>query len=289
MGRLFSIKIDSDSSGKSIKDILKEKLKMSNSLIIYLKKDQDAVLLNGSHADVVKTVCEGDVLDVNVKAGKTEYIIKSPMPLNILWEDEDILCVNKPYGMTVHPTRNYIDNTFLNAVMYYLQNGDRVHIITRLDRETSGIVLIAKNPWSAAVLGRDMKNKKLKKEYIAVVNGMLEPLKGVISAPIKKREEKGILRQISDDGKEAVTEYEVIKENDKFSLVKLFPITGRTHQLRVHLSHIGHPIYGDSMYNAPQINERTRLHHHKLTFIHPLTNEEVLVIAPEPEDFSGIL
>jgi 23S rRNA pseudouridine1911/1915/1917 synthase len=180
-------------------------------------------------------------------------------------------------------------DTLLNAVMHYLDTGEAVHIITRLDRETSGVVLIAKNPRVAALLTEDTKNGKIKKEYVAIVNGILHPTKGTVCAPIKKKEGIGIARCVCEDGKKAMTEYEVIKNNEELSIVKLFPLTGRTHQIRVHMSHKGHPVYGDSMYGAPQLGERTRLHCNGITFIHPVTGEEVCITANPPEDFNGLV
>ncbi|MBR5156305.1 MAG: RluA family pseudouridine synthase [Clostridia bacterium] len=285
MGRVLSVEINSVMHGQKIDCVLKNQFKISDALMKQLKRDKNGIMLNDAHADVIDKVSRGDILVVNIKGKNAENIIPVNIPLDVIWEDEDILVVNKPGTMPVHPSRIHINDTLLNAVMYYMANGEIVHIITRLDRETSGVVLIAKNPWAAALMGEDIKNGKIKKEYIAVVNGIPEPFKGRICAPIIKKEERKILRCVSEDGKEAVTEYELIKKTDKLSLIKLFPITGRTHQLRVHMSYIGHPIYGDSMYGAAQTGERTRLHCQRITFIHPVTGEKISVTAPTPEDF----
>ncbi|MBR2878602.1 MAG: RluA family pseudouridine synthase, partial [Clostridia bacterium] len=161
--------------------------------------------------------------------------------------------------------------------------------ITRLVRDTSGVVLIAKNPLSAANLSDDMKSGRIKKEYAAVTCGVPNPPKGRIDAPIKRLRESVILRCVSADGKEAVTDYETISVSGGLSLVRLYPLTGRTHQLRVHLSHIGTPIYGDDLYGAPQKNESTRLHCRKITFIHPHTKSETVLEAPLPQDMTDLI
>lgn len=289
MGRVISIKIDSEMHGRRIDDVLKKKLKMSAALITRLKREEMGITLNGVHAAVIVKVSEGDILAVDIKGQEAERILPANIPVDVLWEDEDILVVNKPGTMPVHPSRNHITDTLANGVMHYTGGSEVIHIITRLDRETSGVVLIAKNPWAASVLGDDIKNGKIKKEYIAVVNGMPNPSIGTISAPIRRKDNEEMLRCVSEDGKESVTLYEVIKNTDELSLVKLFPITGRTHQLRVHMSYIGHPIYGDDMYGAEQSGERTRLHCQRITFIHPVTDEEVSITAPMPEDFNGLV
>lgn len=289
MARIISVKIDSAMHGQRIDYVLKEELKISDALMKRLKSEKNGIMLNGAHAAVIDKVSEGDILAVNIKGKNAENIIPVNIPLDVLWEDEDILVVNKPGTMPVHPSRIHINDTLANAVLYYTGSKEAIHIITRLDRETSGVVLIAKNPWAASLLGEDIKNGKIKKEYTAIVNGIPEHIKGKICAPIKKKEEREILRCISEDGKEAITLYELMKKTNGLSLIKLFPITGRTHQLRVHMSYIGHPIYGDSMYGAVQSGERTRLHCSRVTFLHPVTGEEISVDAPIPEDFDGLV
>jgi len=289
MEKEIRVKIDSAMHGHRIEYVLEKKLRISSSLIKRLKREENGVLLNGVRTAVITKVSEGDILTINIKGRETENIIPVNIPLDILWEDEDILVVNKSGTMPVHPSSTHKTDTLANAVIYYMGKRDAIHIITRLDRETSGVVLIAKNPMAASLMTEDMKNGKIKKEYIAIVNGILEPSEKTISAPIKKKDERGISRCVSCDGKEAVTLYEVIRKTEKLSLVKLFPITGRTHQLRVHMSYIGHPIYGDSMYGALQSGERTRLHCNRITFLHPVTGEEVSLTAATPEDFNGLV
>lgn len=283
MAKVISIEIDSAMHGHRIEYVLK-KLKISSSLMNRLKREENAVLLNGVHTKVVAKVNYGDILVVNIKGREAENVTPSNIPLDIIWEDEDILIVNKNGSMPVHPSGVHKTDTLLNAVMYHTGSKETIHIITRLDRETSGVVLMAKNPRAAALLTEDIKNGKIKKEYIAILNGVPEPCKDTICAPIKKSD-MGIARCVSKDGKDAVTHYEVLEKTDELSLIKLFPITGRTHQLRVHMGYIGCPIYGDRMYGAPQTGERTMLHCRRITFLHPVTGEEIIVNATIPEEF----
>lgn len=285
----IEIKIDSKLNGHRIEYVLEKELKISSSLMKRLKREENGIVLNGVRATTVTKVCEGDALTVNIKGRETERVTPVDVQLDIIWEDTDILVLNKPGNISVHPSKTHKTDTLANGVVYHMGSREAIHIITRLDRETSGLVLIAKNPQAAAILTENMKKGKIKKEYIAIVNGVPNPSRGEISAPIKKKEEKGTARCVAEDGKKAITLYEVKEKSEKLSLVKLSPFTGRTHQLRVHMSHIKNPIYGDSMYGAPQCGERVRLHCYKLEFNHPTTEENVVFTAPLPKDFEGCI
>ncbi|MBE7033917.1 MAG: RluA family pseudouridine synthase [Ruminococcaceae bacterium] len=287
MEKIITLEIEKNYDGLKIEHILKKHLGLSETLTGRLKRCDGSILLNGKTAKVIERVKEGDTLKITVSEKESKNIIPAEIPLDILYEDEDLLVINKPRSMPTHPVRNHREDTLANGVLYYL-DAKEFHVITRLDKDTSGVVLIAKNSVAAAILTEEMKNKRIKKEYIAVVNGTPNPPVGKIAAPIKKKEEHGIMRCVSPDGKEAVTEYETLKTWDNISLVKLFPITGRTHQLRVHMSYIGNPIYGDSMYGATQTGEKTRLHCEKITFTHPMRKQEITVIAPIPDDIKRV-
>lgn len=289
MDRIISLKIDPSMHGKTVKYILQNHLFLSASIITQLKKETDGIILGGGRVFVDKQVCEGDELVITVSDCRSD-IPASDIPLDIIYEDEDIVIINKPRNMPTHPSQNHYKDTLANGLMYYYKGKNfTFRAITRLDRDTSGVVLIAKNPVSAAILGKDMKEGKLKKEYAAVVCGVPNPPQGRIDAPIKRLTQSVILRCVSENGKNATTDYETVKTSGEFSLVRLFPRTGRTHQLRVHLSHIGTPIYGDDLYGAPQQNESVRLHCRKITFIHPLTKTEMVIEAPVPHDMTDLI
>lgn len=282
--REFILNVGNDFSGCDIKSILTGYWNFSGGLITLLKKG-DGILLNGKKEYVNKIVKEGDVLKITLPKDSSDNIVPNDIPLDILYEDEDILAVNKPANMPTHPSIGHYEGTLANAVMYYYKD---IHFtfraITRLDRDTSGVVLIAKNIVSADRLSKSLILGGIKKEYIALCVGAPTHLSGTIDAPIKREKEGIIKRCIAPDGKPAVTDYEVIKTSGDFSLVRLFPKTGRTHQLRLHLSHIGTPIYSDFLYGKEVLGQRTRLHCRSLVFPHPFSEEIVEISAPLPND-----
>ncbi|MBQ8808648.1 MAG: RluA family pseudouridine synthase, partial [Clostridia bacterium] len=256
MQKKITLKIDKNLCDSKIENILKRELGFSSTLISRLKRTVGGIMLNGKMAKTVTFLKEGDIIELTIPAGKSETVKAIKLPLDILYEDEDVIAVNKPCSMPTHPSGRHKEDTLINALGYYFKDTDySIHVITRLDKDTSGVVLIAKNPLAARILTDSIKNREIKKEYLAVLNAAPTKKKGTLLLPIKKAEDKPLRRIVSPDGKEAVTSYEVLDAKGGFSLVKLVPVTGRTHQLRVHMSHIGHPIYGDSMYGAPQRDE----------------------------------
>ena len=260
---------------------------MSSALVKRLKATPGGIRVGGEDVFTNKQVMCGDELELTLKDVQSKNIEPKFIPLDIIYEDEDIIALNKPRSMPTHPSQNHHDDTLANGVMYYFKNDDfTFRVITRLDRDTSGIVLVAKNAFAAARLGDDMKDKKIHKEYIAVVNGTPSPSSGRIVVPIKRVENSTILRCVSPDGKEAITDYELLVTNGSVSLIRLIPHTGRTHQLRVHMSHIGNPIYGDVMYGASQTGEKTRLHCASLTFAHPVSKKIMKLNSPLPCDMA---
>lgn len=285
MDKEFGILIDDTLSGKTVKELL-HRNGVSSTLIKELKETEDGIKLSGKKVFVTERVKAGDVLNITIRDKKSD-IEPEDIPLDILYEDEDIIAVNKPRNMPIHPSQNHHGDTLANALMHYFLGEDfTFRVITRLDKDTSGVVLLAKNPLSGAILGEEMKSGSIKKEYLALVNGRMNPEEGEINEPIGRREESVILRCVTPLGKEAVTLYETLQTNGKYSLVKLLPLTGRTHQIRVHLSYMGNPIYGDDLYGAAQKNERVRLHCSKISFCHPITGEEMTIEAPLMEDMN---
>ena len=289
MDKIISLKIDPSMHGKTIKNILQNHLCLSSGIISGLKKEDTGIILSGQRVFVDKRVSDGDELVITVPDTASDIPARE-IPLDIIYEDEDIISINKPRNMPTHPSQNHYEDTLANGLMHYYKGKNfTFRAITRLDRDTSGVVLIAKNPVSAAILGDDMKWGKIKKEYAAIVNGTPNPACGQIDAPIKRLRESVILRCVSPDGKTAITDYETESVSGELSLVRLFPRTGRTHQLRVHLSHIGTPIYGDDLYGAPQESESVRLHCRKIKFMHPLTKTEMVLETSLPLDMTNLL
>lgn len=281
--------IDDELDGKQIKYILRNHMSISASLVKQLKYTSDGILLNGKTAFVNRSVSLGDELVLTLRDCVSENIEPKNIPLDILYEDEDIIALNKPRAMPTHPSLNHHDDTLANGVMYYFRDVEfTFRVITRLDKDTSGVVLVAKNALAAQRLGDDIKSKKIKKKYIAVLCTVPLRLKGTIDAPIKRVDGSAILRCTSPDGKDAFTEYKVVAQKNGLALAELVPHTGRTHQLRVHMSSVGAPIYGDDMYGAPQKNEKTRLHCARLEFIHPVSGCPIIIEAPVPEDMAKL-
>ena len=280
-----------DDVGKTLKHIIEREYSLSSRTLSKLKKS-GGIKVNGKNVTVRYELSENDVLALYLEDTPSENIEKVDIPLDVLYEDKDILIVNKPLGMPTHPSQGHHTDTLANAVMYRYRNENfTFRAITRLDGDTTGIVLIARNALSAQRLTDSLQNGSIKKEYAAVVLGVPSTEKGMIDAPIARCEDSVIKRKVSEDGKRAVAEYELdfAREDGKYSLVKAFPITGRTHQIRLHLSHTGHPIYGDFLYGKPIDGVRAYLHCRSLTFPHPVSGETMKVSAPLPQDIKEIM
>ncbi len=289
MDRIIEIKADAAQAGRTIKDILRNDLRVSAAILTQLKKETDGILLNGDPAFATARVKEGQVLSITIRDGVSS-MEGAEIPLLVLYEDEDVIVLNKPRSMPTHPSQNHHGDTLANGLMEYYKGQNFIfRAITRLDKDTSGVVLVAKNPLAGAILVEDMKLGRIQKEYLAITNNAPDPLSGQLEAPIRRQKESIVLRCVSPDGREAVTRYETVKQEENFALVRLMPLTGRTHQLRVHMSYLGCPIYGDDLYGAPQREEATRLHCGKLRFFQPVTGEEILVKAPLPNDMEDLV
>ena len=283
--KTIELKITDELSGKDIKSILFNHLKLSAHLVTKLKKN-DGIKLNFEHATVRKIVSSDDILTITLPDENSKNIPPTPIELDIIYEDEDILLVNKPAFMPTHPSIGNYKNTLANAVMYYYKDTNFVfRAVNRLDRDTTGLVLIAKNQYSANILNQQIKKRAIKKEYLAICSGIPENDIGTIEAPIGRIDKSIIKRAVSPDGQYAKTDYEVIGKENGNSLVKLTLHTGRTHQIRVHMAHIGCPLYADFIYGTEIEGERTRLHCHRLEFSHPSTNKTLSFTSPVPDDF----
>lgn len=273
------IKYEVKDSKKNINDILLTDLKISNRLLYKLIK-LNKVYLNNEIIDTRKQANIGDFicLDLNYNEDNSD-IIPTKMDLNIIYEDETILAINKPAGIAIHPSRMHYDNTISNGVKFYFDSiglNKKIRPVNRLDLNTSGIVIFAKNEYVQENLIRQMSSNEFKKEYLAICDGIFEIKKGTINKPIARKEKSIIERCISENGKAAITHYEVLKEFDNYSLIKCILKTGRTHQIRVHMSSVGHPILGDSLYGDKSFfAEGQALHCFRLHFLHPVTSKYI--------------
>ncbi len=257
----MQIKIDSGIAGFTVKELL-SKNGFSHGFTARLKRLDNGITVNGKHVTVRYTLVEGDVLDIasdDLPQDENEFLTPTKMPLDIIFEDDDIIAVNKPPNMATHPSIGHFDDTLANGLAYYFSSRGKPFVfraVNRLDRDTSGVVLVAKNRIFAAKLSALMRDGHIKKTYLAVLNGRLPQVSGEINAPIRRREKSIMLREVcdgsSDGAKNAVTVYETLYSSDSASVVRAEPVTGRTHQLRVHFSHLGAPIVGDAFYGSAE-------------------------------------
>ena len=290
MERVLEYIISSDTNPVTVLDFLKQEGFSRHILSSMKNSSGNCIVLNGERGFGRSVLKEGDRLVVTVPEVESgENIIRTEMDLDILYEDEDILVINKPAGMPVHPSMGNYENTLANGIAWYFsQKGEDFvyRCINRLDRDTTGALILAKNPLSAAVLSVQMKRRQIRRTYLALVDGVL-PESGVVDAPIARMEGSVITREVNfETGESAVTHYERLAVGRYYSLAELHLETGRTHQIRVHMKYIGHPLPGDYLYHPDyRWIQRQPLHSFQLEFTHPITKEPMLFTAPVPEDF----
>lgn len=297
MNRTLTYYINEQHTSLTIQQFLKNE-GFSSQNIIELKKMPESVLVNGEWVYLTRRLTAGEELTIHIQENEvSEKIPPVNLPLNIVYEDEDILVVNKPADMPIHPSMNNYENSLANAVAYYYAQQNKPFVfrcINRLDRDTSGLTVIAKHMVSAGILSSMVADKKtsgMKREYLAVVRGAVSPASGTIDAPISRKDNSVIERIVDfERGEHAVTHYQVLEEKNGHSLVSLTLETGRTHQIRVHMKHLGFPLIGDYLYNPDMEHiARQALHSHRLSFQHPITKELMTFTAPLPEDMQKVL
>ena len=290
-------KISAEENGKTVKEILRYGVGLSLAFTKQLKFLDNGIMLNGEKVTVRRTVSAGDILFLATEDVQRDGVLTpTPLPLDIAYEDEYIVMPNKSADMPTHPSHNHRGDTLADALAYKYQEEGIPFVfraISRLDRNTSGILLIAKDRISASRLSASMKNGDISKKYIAILEGELDFGEGTIDTYIKREAESIIFRKVckeNEGGDRAITKYKLLAKSNGYSLVLASPITGRTHQLRVHFSHMGAPILGDDMYgNESPLISRHALHALSLEFIHPKTNTPITVCAPPSEDISRVI
>lgn len=291
---ILSYVVDCESDGKPVKYILKNKLELSERLIKKLKYDSK-ILKNSIPVYINEAVSVADVIEAIIDfEEENEDIIPENLPIDIIYEDDGMIAVNKQAGIVVHPTSKHFTGTIANGIMYYFKQNDinkTIRPVSRLDRDTSGIIIFAKNQYIQENLIRQMTAKTFRKEYVGIVTGSLEQDKGTINLPIERQPGSIMLRHISQTGSPSVTHFEVIERFTAATYVRFELETGRTHQIRVHCQAIEHPLLGETLYSDLQTDliERQALHSIKVSFNHPQTNEKICLTAPLPKDIENVL
>lgn len=288
----ITYKVPPDWDGKKVEEVLKGPLALSNRMINRLTRCR-GIRLNGRMPWLGRRVKKGDRLRVAVRPLERSDLVPEPVPFGLLYEDEDLMVVDKPAGVNVHPVHPKETGTLTHGILYHWQQQGfegRVRPVHRLDRDTTGVILIAKNAYMHQLLDRQLKSRTIERIYLAILSGRITEETGTIRLPIDRDPTHPVRRRVAEGGADAITHYRVLAANEQASLVEARLETGRTHQIRVHFAHLGHPLWGDHLYGGPNDRiGRHALHAERLSFTHPLKEEAMTFSAPLPEDFSRLM
>lgn len=261
----------------------------------WLKEDPFGVLLNEEPVHLNARLHTGDILKIQIREDETSSLSAVPLPFGILYEDEDLMIVDKPAGMPLHPSFQNTDNTLANALTWYFREKQEPFVFrcsNRLDRDTSGLTIVSKHRIAAGMISEMGVRREIHREYLAIVRGSVTPPSGTVDAPIGRAEDSIIARRIDPEhGERAVTHYQTVRESNGLTLLSLVLETGRTHQIRVHMQYLGYPLLGDHLYNPEDrtLISRQALHAHCLSFVHPLTKQPLTFTSPLPADMAGLM
>ena len=292
--RILTHTVLPEEEGRMVKGILRGSLQLSYTLLKSLKWRENAILLNGQSVHVNAIVHAGDVVSVALseRTPREDLYCENTAAPDIVYEDEDLLVLNKPAGVAMHPKADDAAAPSLAVMLTgYLGEGSVPHFVSRLDKGTSGLLIAAKSGYVHDRLRRALHSSELRREYRAVAVGQVTPPCGVINAPIGRADGSIIRRCVREDGLVSRTEYEVLQTTERFTLLRLRPETGRTHQLRVHMAYLGHPLAGDWLYGTEDKNliARPALHSYELWFTQPVTGQEMHFTVPIPQDMQQLL
>ncbi len=285
---MLEFKVDKDFQKLTVGRYLRTYCSVSARTLAKLKKIQGAILLNGKPVRAVDPVKMDDIICIDVPKSTSDGVVPVNLPLDVVYEDDFLVVLNKPPFMPVHPTKVHQQDTLANALAYYAESKGEsftFHAVNRLDRNTSGLVLVAKDRHTASVLSQT----EITKHYTAFAHGKIAE-KGTVNAPIALRDDSKIVRKVCDWGKPSITHFEPVDDYEDFTVLKLVLETGRTHQIRCHMSYIGHPLLGDDLYggNLDKIN-RHALHCGYISFFHPIKNDIMEFKADLPDDMKSLL
>ena len=290
---ILEYKVKKTDNYMNLKELLKTYFQISDRLLIKLKNNRK-IFVNGNFAFVNMGLNVGDNISIFIDfIENNSNIVPNAIPLDIVYEDDTLLIINKPTGIPVHPSMEHYTDSLSNGVRFYFDKirlHKKIRPVNRLDKDTSGLIVFAKNEYIQECLVRQMKTKQFVKEYIAICDGIFDNKFGTINAPIARKENSIIERCVSEAGDTAITHYEIIKTYANYSVVKCTLETGRTHQIRVHMAYIGHQLLGDTLYSSPStIINRQALHAYKIKFIHPITKQKLEFTAKIPADFENLI
>jgi 23S rRNA pseudouridine1911/1915/1917 synthase len=300
--------VPASEDGLELRAILQRRLFISRKLLSRLKQTEQGITVNGERRYISHRVREGDLVEVRMEEETSDDILPQYIPVEVIYEDEHLLIVNKPAGLIVHPTTGHWSNTLANGIVHMWQErGLRIRFrpIHRLDKETSGVLAVAKNPYVHQHVSEQMKAGTVEKEYEALVLGAVSPASGTVDAPIDRNPDSPHFRIVTPAGYPSVTHYRVLERFKDATFLSIRLETGRTHQIRVHMAHLGHPLLGDAMYGPEagvpaglpcgpgageqMVLKRQALHAARLSFSHPVTRERLVFKAPLPSDLLDIL
>lgn len=293
--RRLELKITDENAGARVDTLLRKHLNLSGTVIRRVKWLEDGILVDGVRVNTRFVPVPGQVLSVRLTdPERLSGVIPTPGELDIVYEDEDIIVLNKGAGVSVHPGPGHYDDTLGNfLVHYYEQSGQQAdfHPVHRLDRGTSGLLVAAKHPHAQERLKLQLHTPQFQRIYLAVCEGTPEPSEGAVDAPLGPVEGSLMAQQVRLDGKPARTHYRVLKTSGERALLRLELETGRTHQIRVHMAYIGHPLVGDFLYGTEDhsLIDRTALHSHILRFCHPVDGQELEFVQPLPPDMERLM
>ena len=295
MSRYLNWTVPPELAGIKVDTLLKRHLNLSGTVVRRIKWLEDGILVDGVRVNTRFVPRAGQVLSVRLSdPERRSGIVPAPGPLDLIYEDEDLVVLNKTPGVPVHPGPGHFDDTICNFLLYYYDSVGieaDAHPVHRLDRGTSGLLAVAKHAHAQEVLKNQLHTAAFRREYLAVCRGAPFPAAGVVDAPLGPKPGSLVEQMVRPDGKPARTRYETLAVYGGRALLRLELDTGRTHQIRVHLAHLGHPLLGDFLYGAeePDLIPRPALHSWRLALRHPITGKELLFTAPVPADMAGLL